>query len=618
MTTPNARQIGSDCAPLPPPRPQALARHVQLEMQFEAPTATARPDVTAVSELADDARADAQSIPAHFGEVLARLIADPSRERRHVEMKSAVRKLADVLRRPLQEIPTDPQALRALVGKVTPAAAGMSKERWGRVRSLVSACLRDMGCDLQPGRDIAGHSEAWKELASVLPTRAQRFGLSRFMSYCSRLGVEPAQVDAMTFAGFEEALQRRSLTNKPEALRRAAIRYWNRAVAEVPGWPKVHVGLEPHPRYYSFDWTAFPQSLKADVEAFLAHAGSGDEIDEDYIPPVRRATVELRRRQLCQLASLLVLGGFPIEEITSLSVLTDVKNAAIALRYQKARTNGQIGISIAQHALLLRTIAKYWVKDLDAAARLAGIAKSLAAKPRGMTDRNRQRLRQFDYRANVRALLQLPRKVFSEARRAKPATEKDARRLTLALAVELLTVAPMRVGNLCTLELDRHFLVIGRGKSAMRHIIIPAAEMKSDRMFEMIVPPKTAEMIDFYLEVVRPVLHPGPSPFLFPSIRGGHRAKTSFSTAISKFLKRETGLIMHPHLFRHLAGKLHLESCPNDVETVRQLLQHANSATTQRYYAENQTRQAFATYEKTISDRRADPMPSNRSSGQGR
>lgn len=609
------RQSGPEDTPLAVPGSQGMG-HVQLELGFNDPTAAT--PLPAPSRGGEEVKRTPGPIPSHLGEVLSRLEADPSRERRHVEMKSAVRKMAEVLRRPLQEIPTDPQTLRGLVGKVTPAASGMSRTRWSRIRSLVSASLRDMGCDLQPGRDTAGHSDAWKALANTLSTRARRFGLSRFMSYCTRLGVEPDQVDAATFAGFGEALQRRSLYNKPDALHRATIRHWNRAAAEVPEWPQVRPQLDPHPKYYSFEWAAFPESLTADVEAFLAQTGSEDEFDEHYVRAVRPATVELRRRQLRQLASLLVLGGFPIEDITRLAVLADVKNATIALKHQRDRTNGQIGISNSQHAWLLRTIALHWVKDLESAGKLAIIAKRLHVKPKGMTDRNRGRLRQFDHRANVQALLQLPRKVFSEARRSKLGTEKEARRVTLALAVELLTVAPMRVGNLCSLELDRHFVVIGRGKRATRHIIIPAAEMKSGESFEVIVPPDTAEMIDFYLRVIRPVLHPEPSRFLFPSARAERRAKTSFSTAISAFVKRETGIFMHAHLFRHLAGKLHLEACPNDVETVRRILQHASSATTLRYYAESRTSQAFASYGEIISNRRADPMPAGRRLGRGR
>jgi len=426
--------------------PEMAAELGQLEMRFDDATSPSPHAGASAGARVDEAGPDLLPLPTNLGEILARLEANPSRERRHVEMKSAIRKMGEAIRRPLQQIPTDPRLLRDLVCAVTPAAAGLSRARWGRLRSLVSASLRDMGCDLQPGRDIAGHSQAWKALANSLPNRAQRLGLSRFMSFCTRLGIEPDQVTETTFEGFEEALQRRSLFNKPDALHRTAIRHWNRAVKDVPAWPPIEVRLVPHPRYYSLDWDAFPASFRADLEAFLAQKGSEDAFDEKYVRAVRPATIELRRRQLRQLASLLVLGGLPIVKITSLAVLANAANATIALKHQLSRKDSANCVTASQHAWLLKIIAEHWVGDLDSAKRLAEIAKRLGDRPKGMTERNRQRLRQFDHKPNVQALLQLTRRVFSDARRDKLGTIAEARRVMLALAIDILIVAPRGTG----------------------------------------------------------------------------------------------------------------------------------------------------------------------------
>jgi integrase len=90
---------------------------------------------------------------------------------------------------------------------------------------------------------------------------------------------------------------------------------------------------------------------------------------------------------------------------------------------------------------------------------------------------------------------------------------------------------------------------------------------------------------------------------LFPGRDGGLRATTRFSTALSDFIFRETGIRMHAHLFRHFAGKIKLEDDPTDMETVRLILGHKTRATTERSYVELRNDQALQRYEETILKR---------------
>lgn len=553
--------------------------------------------------------------PANLGEVLESLLSKPSPDRRLTEMKSALRKFGEAIRKPLSDIPAEPQALRDLMRTVVPAAAGLTKERWSRIRSLVSASLRDLGCDLQPGRDVCGHSPAWKALAASLPTRAGRHGLSRFMSFCTRKGLEPPDVTAATFEDFHKDLERRSLQLKPDTTWRMTVRHWNRGVDEVAGWPHRPIKISRAARYYSLEWDVFPPSLVQEVEAFLGHTGSEDEFSDDYVRAVRPATIRLRRRQLRQISSLLVLSGFPPERLTGLSVLVDIENAKAALKHHHTRSAGSTGVYLSQQAWLLKTIAQYWLRDSQNAQALAELAKRLGGRPKGMTARNRARLRQFDLRENKLALLRLPSKVFSEAARSSPEDIAAARRVMLALAVELLLVAPMRIRNLTSLDLDRHFVVIGRGRSRNRHVILPAAEMKTGEEFELILPASTVKLMDLYIASYRRTISASPSPLLFPTRDGRERNSTSFSLAVTKFVLRETGLKMHAHLFRQLAGKFHLDVHPCDLETVRLLLGHSSTTTTQRYYAENDTRRAYARYDDTLAQLRADSLRPARGGG---
>ncbi|KQW80775.1 hypothetical protein ASC65_12425 [Brevundimonas sp. Root1279] len=543
-------------------------------------------------------------VPQNLRELLDRLENEPGKDRKVVETRRAINQIGLLLRKPLQNIPTEPVLLRPLIKAATPASLEITSARWSRLKSLLAFGLRRYGIDLQPARDVAGHSPVWKALASLAPDRASFIALSRFMSFCSREGISPDAVTEQVFSDFAEALQTRSLHQTPSAISRGAINSWNRAVATVSEWPQKVIPLERHSRFYSFAWDAFPESFGKDVEAYLAQCAVTDIWSEHSKKASRPKTIELRRRQLRQLASLLVLSGLAIEEVTSLAVLTKLDNARAALQQQEVRKDGVVPRSLAEHAWLLKTIARSWTKDPVSAEALGNLAARLNTASREMTERNTSRLRQFGVSTNVDALLNLPARAFAEAEGAAIVTPKIARRVAFALAVDLLTVMPLRINNLTGLEFDRHIIVLGRGKRQEMLVVIPAAEFKTGKTFEMRVPHSVVERINRFMERYHPVLAPQGAAQLFVSPKGGRRSTTAFSRAVSNFVKQETGLIMNAHLFRSLAGKLHLEEHPEDTETVRRLLGHERSETTHRYYVEARTTRHMQRYTDMIEQRR--------------
>lgn len=419
------------------------------------------PQAAAVSPLKAISKTEMLSASATLADVLRVIEALPRRDRRHVEMKSALRRMGDVLRRPLNNVPADPARLRALVSAAPRASVGMSKERWSRVRSLTSAALRDVGIDVTPGRDVGGRSQAWQELADTLPTKGLFAGLSRFMSHCTRANIEPHEVAVSTFDDFQSTLAAKSLKCDPDSIYRSTVRCWNSAVTTVPAWPTLIVPLERHSRYYSLPWEDFPASFVADIDAFLAGSRNEDLFDDHWGVPVKASTVAVRRRQLRQLASALVLSGFPAAGLVSLRLLIQSANAKAALKALNERQGGQKTVSLGAKAWLLSVIARHWVRDDAVANELRQFARRLTKRQTGMTERNRTRLRQFEIKENLYALLLLPEKVVDKAQRERVGDEAEARLVMLALAVELLIFAPMRVGNLTALELERHITTIG-------------------------------------------------------------------------------------------------------------------------------------------------------------
>lgn len=549
---------------------------------------------------------DPTDTPKTFAEVISRLSAQEPPHPYGDQVKCAFNRMCDVFGKAPGQVQTNPVSLRKLIAEALPAAVPkMTPARWTRIRSLVTTHLRKSGIEIEPGRDVGGHGPEWIALLEAASKPIQ-LGLSRFASYCTRNAVEPADVTEAIFNQFETSLRERSLKEKHEAVFRNAVRRWNDAVSTVAGWPQVSIPLQRHVRYFSQPWTDFPASYVADVEAFLTSSAEEDIWAEDYKAKSAPATISLRRRQLLILSSLLVRSGFPIEDLTGLSELTIPENAFAALKVQEDRKG--VCRSLEQLVWLLSLIADDWVKNSDHAAQLRKRGKRISkklSKRTGMSERNKARLRQFDVPANMAALLNLPYKVFAEARASGEGDASDPRRLMLAFAVEMLLFAALRGGNLTALELDRHFVVTGRGRHQVRHLQIAADEMKGPDDLEMAMPSDTSALMDEYLTLYWPRLAPAGSAFLFPNRFGQKRAKSQFANAISEFVREETGLSMHVHLFRHFAVKLYLAAHPGDMETARQFLRHRSDKVTRAHYTESQSNAAQARYHLTLAEARS-------------
>jgi integrase len=278
-----------------------------------------------------------------------------------------------------------------------------------------------------------------------------------------------------------------------------------------------------------------------------------------------------------------------------------VRNAKQALRFFLDRAGGTSTKYLHQQALLLKTIARHWVKapseDIEA---LGQICRRLAVKQTGMMERNRTRLRQFDNPVNVTTLVTLPRRVLDDLVRNDDGAQPASLRAMLAVAVEMLIVAPMRADNLTGLRVDRHPVRTRVGTTGTLHLVIPATETKNCAPYELALPAETERLLTSYLTRYHPRLSPDASPWLFPNASGQRRSTISLAQAICRFVLRETGIRMNLHLFRHTAVKLHLQLYPEDIETVRRLLGHKSVNTTLRAYAETRTAAPFRRYDEVI------------------
>jgi integrase len=532
------------------------------------------------------------------------------REHQRRSMLSALRAVARCLGKPPAEITAQPAALQKELATANYLQAGITKKRWTNVRSLTLGALRIAGAKIMPSRwERSKFSHAWSELRRGCPSQRYLIGLSRFMNHCSNIGIEPGDVDAAVFANFRQEMEKQSLVRNPAIVYGRICRLWDQASATIDGWPAFKAGAPAAVRGYSLEWSTFLQSFRDDVEAFLTQKAERNIFSDKYVRPVKPATTLGRRKMLRQMATALTVSGVPAAEITSLSTLVQPKHAEAILLFFIDRAGEQLKESIYTHACLLRTIARHWVKnvehsELDAAAR--NIARELK-KNQGMKHRNRVRLRQFNNPRNEEALLDLPARLMRLARQEDIGGKASMQLATYAVAIEILTIQPMRIKNLVGLDLERN-VIISKDKRYNRVFLsVDGEDVKNGVAIDRELSPSTSAMIRTYLEEFRPRISATPSKWLFPNPSGQQRNIVGFGAQMSTMIKRHTGLDVHPHLFRALAVRFIEQDDQGAMEVARRLLGHRHIETTIRSYSEGDNTAAQKHYGNLIDSKRAKP-----------
>ena len=352
-----------------------------------------------------------------IGDVLRRLDTDLGLdERRRQEMSSALRAVCRALGADPGLVPAEPRQLRPLLAKVTPAAAGVSAGRWSNIKSLTLKALKRVGLKPMAGRSREPLAPEWEALRARIPDRHFQSGLSRFMSYCTGRGIDPAAVSAETFVQFGADVESHSLARDPGGIYRDTCKLWNLAVATISSWPRLDVEVPMRRRDFALPLSAFPVPFQADVETFLMRGAEPDVFSDHYSKPVAPLTVRNRRRLLLTAATALVESGAPNSQITGLDVLVDPDRATAALRFLHGRAGGKTTDQIYQIANLLKTVARHHLRRPEALVEpLRRLAKALKPRSEGFTEKNRRCLRQFGDPAKLAALLTLPERVLAQA-----------------------------------------------------------------------------------------------------------------------------------------------------------------------------------------------------------
>jgi integrase len=252
-------------------------------------------------------------------------------------------------------------------------------------------------------------------------------------------------------------------------------------------------------------------------------------------------------------------------------------------------------------AAFLKDTAKHWAKvDDPTLESMKRIASGLAIPHRGMTAKNRDRLRPLDDPENVAAFLTLPQRLRREVANGKRNARSKAMLSQMAAAIALLQAAPIRLKNLTAIDINRH--LIARGKRL--YLVIAEAEVKNSEPIDFELPVETRDILAWYVREYRPLLISEPTDALFPGPRGGAKTSNTLAKQIPQTVFRYTGLRINVHLFRHAAGKLFLDARPGQYEVMRRVLGHRSITTTTSLYAGAETRSAGSHFAAVIAERR--------------
>jgi integrase len=520
-------------------------------------------------------------------------------DRRREELRSAVRTVARLLGSDPAAIDADPAALRRRLQTIAAEAHGMSRGRWANVRSLLGKALA-MSRPMMPGRSRQAILPAWEALMATLPF-SRRVRLLAPLRFLSASGRGPTDVTSADLEAYHDAIMNDRLRKDPEKSWDRLVWVWNWCRHNVSGWPAIVVERPSKRVTYILPWSAFPASFKNDVDCFLRRL-SGKDVSEDGPPrPARPATLQKRSYQLRIAASALVHRGQDANSIRLIADLLSLDRYREILRFFLDRGDDRSPHQAAEMAAFLKDTARHWAKvDEPTLKGMKKIASRLAIPRRGMTAKNRERLRPFDDAQNVAAFLALPQRLRREVETGKRNPRGKAVLAQIAAAIALLQAAPVRLKNLTSLDINKN--VIARGRRL--YLVVAESEVKNSEPIDFELPAETRDVLAWYVREHRPRLISEPTDALFPGPRGGAKTSNTLAKQIPQTVFRYTGLRINVHLFRHAAGKLFLDARPGQYEVMRRVLGHRSITTTTSLYAGAETRSAGSHFAAVIAERR--------------
>jgi hypothetical protein len=408
-------------------------------------------------------------------------------------------------------------------------------------------------------------------------------------------------------AVIEQFLAYRCRCGKPATLpfRRLLTRAWNSNVGTVAGWPAQRLWEPPVKPAVEIAWEAFPEGLRREVEDYLDGLNRIRKTRTGQrIRPLKPITIRTRRAELQAAARVAVKAGVSVNELDSLAALLRPNVAEKVIdAYWKENGEEPRLYTIALAGRFLGIARETKCLDEADLERLNEMRIALDEyRKEGLTPKNLALIRQVLTPGVWSRVVNLPFQMMALAHRQRHAPVRAAVIAQLAVAIAILTVAPIRIKNLTEILLGLNLNKPG-GVESNYWLSFPDYDVKNRANLIYPLDEYVTQLIDDYVHHFRPTLLRGrKEDCLFPGLRAGAKGEVSFSGQIRKRVYKQTGLRITAHQFRHAAAALILKKRPGEYELVRQLLGHRNVQTTIRFYAGLQEIQATEIFGQIVRD----------------
>ena len=529
----------------------------------------------------------------------------PSRRR---DLRSAIVTLAKGLGRHPLEIPADPAVLRKRLGELTAEGLGISQGRFANIRSLLSKALALIK-PVMTGRQTIAITADWQVLLDQVENLSARIKLSPVIRWLCDKGIGPAQLSEADLRRYQSELMDSSLRADPEGTWQSFAWQWNKCLREIEGFPKIELTLINRKPVITHPWSYFPPSLQIETNAWGEWLSGADLLADGPVKPVKASTVETRNYQIRYFASALADAGIDRDSLKSLADLVALPNFEAGLRHLYIRKGSKRSSTLGGIGGAMISIARHWVlpklgDDHAAEAilkRMRFLVSRVDVPSRGLTDKNHQRLMQLEDPQQLQKLLNLPDRLKREVLSGKHPKAQSLVLADMAVAIELLIITGVRIGNLRTTLLD-----VNLRKYRNRFILTYASqEVKNDARLQFELPEATCSLLNWYLKDIRPQRLKGISDVLFIGEDGlSPKGKSTFGLQISQTVKHYTGMTMNPHMFRHAIANVYLNANPGAYQVMRLILGHKSLDTTINAYSGAETKSAQAHFDKLIHELR--------------
>ena len=548
-------------------------------------------------------------VETSFADAIAAIaIAEDLRTERQRQLACSLRVIAEMLGRPAELIPARWSAVRQDISRLHHAERGITAKTLANHISNVRFALSWMADSHSVPQRGAPLSAEWQRLRAVISGFRVRTNLSALMRYCSARGLAPSAVDDAVLDAFMDYRRATTALACSNGDRRRIIRAWNTCVETVAGWPNRLLVEQPSRSARTGPaWADFPVGLRMEIDSYLAHltkirrTGSGRRQR-----PCKPSTLRVRKAKLIAFVRKAVALGIPLEALATLAELLHpdvVERVLTAYCDESGETPSVYTIELA--ALLANMGRQLRCLDEDGIERLDNMRLALENdRSGGLTEKNRALIRRVISPGVWAQVVSLPGQLMREARLVEERSPVKAAGLAQrAVAIGILSVAPVRLGNLGTIRVGVN-LVLPSGPDGCFWLVFPDHDVKNRVRLEFPLDDELSALIREYLHCHRAVLQRGSSEnYLFPGFAGGFKGTATLSEQIKKTIAAATGLRITVHQFRHAAAALILQAHPGNYEFVRRILGHKNLKTTIDFYVGLETAQAARVFGEIVHAR---------------